>query len=436
MKYDVVVVGGGFAGLSLASILSKQGHKLSLFERSKTLGGRGRYIEKDGFLVDYGIHLFRCGASGEGAKVFGKIGRMAEFVKVGKPEIFVDGKFKPFPSGALSFLTTRLVPFKAKPSLLRVLIGGLRADLDELYRIPVKDFLSQKIKKDKRRKEVENLISTLGGIGIICSDMEEASTGELWGFLKRVSKAKETVGYVKYGMKHVIDSLEESIRENGGKLETSTPIKRIIVEEGKVKGVEKMDSTRILAEKVVYASPAQELSEIISREDIIEKGTAEYIEKISSIKPTRGVGIELALKEKITDKNGVILAQNPLIMGCFTSNVTDTVAPEGKQLASFFYPTEDIEKPGKKDIELLKNAIRRMFPGIQGKTEWELERVFPVVDGAMPTYQQSYLDRPDFKVPGIENLYLIGDTTRGMGTGGDIAFSSALKCADMLVESF
>jgi hypothetical protein len=98
-------------------------------------------------LIDYGIHLLRCGARGEAAKVFDEIGRKAEFVKVGKPEIFVDGKFKSFPSGAMSFLTTGLIPFRAKFSLFKVLVGGLRADLNEFYRTSVEDFLSQKIKK-------------------------------------------------------------------------------------------------------------------------------------------------------------------------------------------------------------------------------------------------------------------------------------------------
>lgn len=424
MKHDVAIVGGGFAGLSLASILSKKGYKVVLFERSQTLGGRGSYLEKDGFLIDYGIHLLRCGARGEAAKVFDEIGRKAEFVKVGKPEIFVDGKFKSFPSGAMSFLTTGLIPFRAKFSLFKVLVGGLRADLNEFYRTSVEDFLSQKIKKEKRRREIENVIGTLGGIGIICSDLKEASTGELFGFLKRVSRSKETVGYVRYGMKHIIDNLKESVIESGGEIETSAPIKRIIIEEGKAKGLER-NSTRILAENIIYACPIQKLSEMVPGEN------AEYIKRISSIRPTRGVGIEMALKEKITDKNGVIITQEPLTMGCFTSNVTDTVAPDGKQLASFFYPIEDIKKP-EEAIGLLKKVIRSMFPDIRNRIEWELERTFPMVDGAMPTYRQSYLDRPDFKMPGVENLYLIGDTTRGTGSGGDIAFSSALKCADLL----
>ncbi|HIH96540.1 MAG TPA: NAD(P)/FAD-dependent oxidoreductase [Thermoplasmata archaeon] len=427
MKYDVAIIGGGFAGLSMASILSKKGFKTALFEKSQVLGGRGGYIEKEGFLVDYGVHLLRCGAKGEAAKVFEEIGKKAEFVEVGKPEIFIDGKFKKFPSGAMGFLTTGLVPFGAKFALIKVLLGGLKADLNEFYRTPMEDFISQKIKKEKRRKDIEGVIGTLGGIGIICSDLKEASAGELFGFVKRVSKSKETVGYVKHGMKHIIDTLKESIIENGGEIKQSTPVKKIVIEEEKAKGVE-TDSEKIFAENVVYAAPLQNLNEIIAEEN----APAEFMKKVSSIRPTQGVGIEIALKESVTDKAGVIITSDPLTMGCFTSNATETVAPSGKQLASFFYPITDIKK-SKEAIPLLKRLIREMFPNIQDKIEWELERTFSVVDGAMPTYQQSYLDRPDFQIPSMKNLYLIGDTTKGIGSGGDIAFNSALKCSDLLI---
>jgi prolycopene isomerase len=429
MKYDTAILGGGFAGLSLASILSKEGFKIALFEKSPTLGGRGNFIEKDGFLVDYGIHLLRCGAKGEAAKVFDKIGKKVEFVGVGKPEIFVEGKFRPFPSGAMGFLTTSLLHLRAKFSLIRILSGALSAKLEDYYRIPVEDFLTRKIKKEKRRKEIEKVISALSGIGIICSNLKEASTGELFGFLKRVSKSKETVGYVKYGMKQIIESLKEAVIENGGEIKTSTPIKKISIKEGKTQAFE-TDSTEILADNFVYACPLQELSELVAK----EKLPAGYTEKLSAIKPTKGVGIEMALKEKITDKNGVIITQEPLTIGCFTSNLTETVAPKGKQLASFFYPLEDIKK-SEEAILVLKKLINEMFPNIKNKVEWELQRSFPMVDGAMPTYKQSYLDRPAFQIPGIKNLYLIGDTTKGIGTGGDIAFNSALECSDLLIKS-
>jgi phytoene dehydrogenase-like protein len=432
MKYDVAVVGGGFAGLSLASILSSKGLKTALFEKSQFLGGRGGFLEKDGFLVDYGIHLLRCGAKGEAAKVFGKIGKKIEFVEVGKPEIFVEGKFRPFPSGAMGFLTTSLLHFRAKFSLVKILSGALKAKLEDYYRIPIEDFLTRKIKKEKRRKEIEKVISALSGIGIICSNLKEASTGELFGFLKRVSKSKETVGYVEYGMKQIIESLKETIIESGGEIKTSTPIKKIPIKEGKTQAFV-TDSTEILADNFVYACPLQELGELIAK----EKLPAGEIEKLSAIKPTKGVGIEMALKEKITDMNGVIITQEPLTMGCFTSNLTETVAPDEKQLASFFYPLEDIKEAQAQEALLtLKKLIREMFPDIKDKIEWGLERVFPMVDGAIPNYQQSYLDRPGFQIPGIKNLYLIGDTTKGIGTGGDIAFSSALECSDLLIKSY
>jgi len=50
----LTVIGGGFAGLSAASFLAKAGHKVSLFEKNSTLGGRARTFSAQGFLFDMG----------------------------------------------------------------------------------------------------------------------------------------------------------------------------------------------------------------------------------------------------------------------------------------------------------------------------------------------------------------------------------------------
>lgn len=50
----VVVIGGGFAGLSAAAFLAKQGCDVVLLEKNKTLGGRARVLHKKGFRFDMG----------------------------------------------------------------------------------------------------------------------------------------------------------------------------------------------------------------------------------------------------------------------------------------------------------------------------------------------------------------------------------------------
>lgn len=50
----VIVIGSGFAGLSAAALLAKQGHKVTLLEKNTQAGGRARTWLQDGFLFDMG----------------------------------------------------------------------------------------------------------------------------------------------------------------------------------------------------------------------------------------------------------------------------------------------------------------------------------------------------------------------------------------------
>ncbi len=50
----VIVIGAGFAGLSAASLLAKQGHQVTILEKNDQPGGRARIWEKDGFRFDMG----------------------------------------------------------------------------------------------------------------------------------------------------------------------------------------------------------------------------------------------------------------------------------------------------------------------------------------------------------------------------------------------
>jgi phytoene dehydrogenase-like protein len=63
---DVVVIGGGMAGLSAACYLARAGVAVTLFEKASSLGGRAATQNYDGYLFNRGIHaIYTGGATSE-----------------------------------------------------------------------------------------------------------------------------------------------------------------------------------------------------------------------------------------------------------------------------------------------------------------------------------------------------------------------------------
>jgi len=54
----IAVVGAGYAGMAAAAELAAAGRQVTVFEASRTLGGRARAVELEGLTVDNGAHIF------------------------------------------------------------------------------------------------------------------------------------------------------------------------------------------------------------------------------------------------------------------------------------------------------------------------------------------------------------------------------------------
>ncbi|MCC6563508.1 NAD(P)/FAD-dependent oxidoreductase, partial [Candidatus Uhrbacteria bacterium] len=55
-KYDAIVIGSGIGGLSVASLLSRQGKKVLLLERHYEIGGYTHAFKRKGYQWDVGLH--------------------------------------------------------------------------------------------------------------------------------------------------------------------------------------------------------------------------------------------------------------------------------------------------------------------------------------------------------------------------------------------
>jgi phytoene dehydrogenase-like protein len=96
----------------------------------------------------------------------------------------------------------------------------------------------------------------------------------------------------------------------------------------------------------------------------------------------------------------------------------------------------DLEKRKVRRNELWK-AIKNFFPDIERHIYWKRETSLKMIDGAQVNIDQTEDKRPKSKVPGIENLYLVGDSISAPGGGGDIGNESVLiTYAEMTGSSF
>jgi phytoene dehydrogenase-like protein len=426
MSADVIVIGGGWGGLTAAAILANNGLEVQVLEATGHLGGRSACDHKDGFIVDYGIHIIGYESAGPCARALREAGHEIDFLRYGKPLMYMDREFVTLPTGTASFLSSTKLSFADKMVIghgvrrLIVARGGkiMGKSLGEV--IP-----------GASRQTVTDFYRMLSSIGLIAPDIEVASAREFSKFLRRAMAARHQVSYPRGGSAQINDALAAKVRESGA-IELNRRVKGLLFEGSRVAGV-KVHDEELKAAAVVVAVPVQKLGDLAGTE--LPK---EFRRKCAALVPTAGLSLDLCLSKPVSDIDSFFITADPITMGQFTSNIDPSTAPEGKQLATFFYPLplavlEDhaaAEAEQKRFVEL----IEEMFGGIMDHVEWERMLRLKMVDGFEPRVGQTPAERPQVRVEGFENLFLAGDCIGVEGKGGDVAFKSGVAAAHAVLD--
>lgn len=123
--HDVIVIGGGIAGLSCAWKLMEQGLDVHVLENAEHIGGNIRTVEHEGYRLEVGPYSF-LGGSEYMWRMLEELGiedlPIPSSAAADNRFIYRDGKLMAMPLSLWGFLSTRLLSFKAK---LRLMIEPL-----------------------------------------------------------------------------------------------------------------------------------------------------------------------------------------------------------------------------------------------------------------------------------------------------------------------
>ena len=230
MNKNVIVVGGGIAGLAASIYLARGGCTVTIFEKRRYLGGRAITHLRRGFRFNLGPHAFYRGGPGDsvlrelGVPVIGKRPKGNGIALVG------DHQYR-LPAGFLSLLGTNLLGFKAKSELGKLMLRIRRIDPKPFAAMTIRQWIDANVHDARVRQVVETFVR----LATYSADFDKQSAAPALAQLRLL--IRRGVTYVDEGWQKIVDALHSNAVSAGVNFVTSSRIVGL-EHDGAVKAVE------------------------------------------------------------------------------------------------------------------------------------------------------------------------------------------------------
>lgn len=386
-----VIIGAGLGGLLAGAKLTKAGYDVEIFERLPFIGGRFTNLPYKGFKLSTGaLHMIPHGSRGP----------LAQMLKeVGAPVTIIDSK----PMAVIRKENNEIIAFH-----------DFRNELSLTEQVKLGTVLAYSLKfKPKSDLSFRNWVLKYFDDEFLFK-LADSFCGWALSLKAKDVPAREMLeiidnmylykgsGIPLGGCGAVTDALSGIIISNGGRILTQSCIERIIIDNNMAKGVTVKGKT-IDADIVISDIGHFETSRLYECKD------KEYLDKISNVKPSKGIKICLSSDEPLIGHCGVFFTPYAQRINGINevTNADPSLAPSGKHLVMSHQAlvSDDL----KVEINLGLLDMAQLFPG----KKYEVLLIQSYSNGWPVNRASSGSDNGN-RTP-VKNLYIVGDGAKGKG---------------------
>ncbi|HET9496617.1 MAG TPA: FAD-dependent oxidoreductase [Chloroflexia bacterium] len=419
-EVDVIVAGGGLAGLAAAAYLARDGRRVELFERSAGLGGRGSTQNHDGFLYNKGAHAVY--EKTPAAAVLRELGVKFTYGSPANVKLLYGGQTYPLPDTARTLFGSRMLDFGAKIEASKLLMSLMKMDAGTVASVSLGRWLDDNVRHPAVRAFVEASVR----VAVYTDAPYTLSMQVAVEQLQNVLGGK--IYYVDGGWQVLVDGIAEMAREAGAVLHTGNRVERVS-RAGGAWEVELGDGTVRRAASVVLAMSPTEASKIADGEAGETLGAwARQAVKVHA------ATLDVALRRLPQPDTAVTISMDgPHFLT--THSHFAKLAPEGKALVySIKYLAPGVPSDPKVDERELEAMFDIAQPGWRDEV---IERRFlpnQIVYNWLATAEAGGLAaRPGPAVPGAPGLFVAGDWVGPRGSLASASLWSARTAAQAIV---
>jgi phytoene dehydrogenase-like protein len=415
-KADVVVVGGGLAGLAASAYLARAGGHVVLVEKAAAIGGRARTQSDGGFQFNLGAHaLYRAGA---GMAVLRELGvAVAGGRPTGEGGYAVRrGAMHTLPAGFVSLLTTGLLRPGEKMEAARLFAALGRTDADHLQDAPLAAWLAR-----IHSPTVRQLMEATARVATYTNDPERMSAGAALAQMRRALASG--VLYLHGGWQTLVDGLRRAAEEAGVRiLERRSAI--AIERDSAVRGV-RLDDGETLAAGAVLVTGGPDVAATLAA----TAGSTAASPWAAQARPVRAACLDVALRRLPRPHATFALGIDAPLYVSVHSAVA-RLAPEGGALVHVMRYgglAGDAPEFVERQLAGLLDALQ---PGWRDGVVRQRFRPDLLVCHALPeAVRGGTRGRPGPRVPDLPGMYVAGDWVGPEGLLADASLSSARAAA-------